>query len=254
MSFFTPFSYRQQAAAAGGGAAPDIIQTNLIRNYNLQNLASYPGSGTTWTDLMGSGYNATLNNGPTYTSGTPNYLLFDGSNDQATANDAGMPTGASNRTIGAWIYPITTAQGAFDLIGYGTNPGFNQWVGGAWFTDPNYPPTPNWSINVYGPWIPTSIAGSNMSFSTWQLVQFTYDSSYNWQLMVNGGTGTGQYKSGNYGNIVNTVLGGNFYIGYLPSGFGPVNARYGQYFAYDAALSQSDLQTNYNNTKALYGL
>ena len=61
--------------------AGDIIQTNLVRNYNAQNPASYPGTGTTWTDLMGSGYNATLTNGPTYTAGTPNYFSTDGVND-----------------------------------------------------------------------------------------------------------------------------------------------------------------------------
>jgi hypothetical protein len=84
--------------------------------------------------------------------------------------------------------------------------------------------------------------------------EFTYDSSYNWKLMVNDGSAANSYKTGNYGNIVDTVLGGSFYIGFLAAGFGALNARYGQYFAYNAALSQSDLQTNYNNTKALYGL
>jgi hypothetical protein len=71
--------------------------------------------------------------------------------------------------------------------------------------------------------------------------------------MVNDGTGTNQYRSGNYGNIVNTTLSGNFSIG-TSSGFGPLNASWGQWFAYDAALSQANLALNYTNTKALYGL
>ena len=173
---------------------PDIIQTNLIRNYNAQIPASYPGIGTTWFDLMGSGYNATLYNGPTYTAGTPNYITTDGSNDTIYANDAGMPSGAGNRTIGCWIYPLSTGNAVFDSIGYGTNPGFNQWIGGAYVNDSGYPPTPNFSVNVYGPWIPTGIAGAKMLSATWQLIQFTWDTSYNYKLMVNDGTGTNQYK------------------------------------------------------------
>ena len=36
------------------------------------NLQTAPSSGTTWTDASGNGYNATLVNSPTFTSGTPN--------------------------------------------------------------------------------------------------------------------------------------------------------------------------------------
>lgn len=232
---------------------PDIIQTNLIRNYNAQIPASYPGTGTTWTDLMGSGYNATLYNGPTYTAGTPNYIETDGSNDTIYANDAGLPIGGAARTIGCWIY--SSATGATkDMIGYGTNPGFNDWIGGAYVGDTNYPPNPGFAFNLYGPWIPTSLAGALLTLNAWNLCQFTWDTSYNYQLMVNDGTGANQYRSGNLGNIVDTVLGGRFYLASLPAGFGPLAARWGQYFAYNTNLTQAQLQTNFNNTKALYGL
>jgi len=235
--------------------AGDIIQTNLIRNYNAQNPASYPGTGTTWTDLMASGYNATLTNGPTYTAGTPNYFTTDGTNDRITAADTGMPAGAAARTIGCWIYPISNASAAYDAIGYGVNNGtFNAWVGGAMQNDTGYPPTPNFSINTYGPWVPTGIAGAKMTINAWQLIQFSLDGSGNYQFIVNDGVAANSYKTGTT-TAFTTVLGGGFYLAWQGgAGFTAINARYGQYFAYSAAMTQANLQLNYTNTKALYGL
>jgi hypothetical protein len=44
-------------------------------------LRSYPGTGTTWTDLSGNGNNGTLVNGVGYNSGNGGSLTFDGVND-----------------------------------------------------------------------------------------------------------------------------------------------------------------------------
>jgi hypothetical protein len=43
--------------------------------------ASYPGSGTTWTDLSGNGRNGTLISGPTYSRADGGSIVFDGTND-----------------------------------------------------------------------------------------------------------------------------------------------------------------------------
>ena len=46
------------------------------------NLASYPGSGTTWFDLSGNSLNGTLTNGPTFSfSDSSSSIVFDGTND-----------------------------------------------------------------------------------------------------------------------------------------------------------------------------
>ena len=42
---------------------------------------SYPGSGTTWTDLSGNGNTGTLINGPTFNSANGGSIVFDGVND-----------------------------------------------------------------------------------------------------------------------------------------------------------------------------
>jgi len=67
--------------ACHGG--PDIIEDNLVLCLDAGNTKSYPGSGTTWTDIMG-GNDATLENGPTFNSDNGGYFIMDGSNDYIT--------------------------------------------------------------------------------------------------------------------------------------------------------------------------
>jgi len=59
----------------------NIVQDGLVLNLDAGNPASYPGSGTTWTDLSGNGKNGTLVNGVGFDSDYGGSLSFDGSND-----------------------------------------------------------------------------------------------------------------------------------------------------------------------------
>jgi hypothetical protein len=85
-------------------AGPKIIKDlSLVLNLDAANKKSYPGAGTTWTDLSKNKYIVTLTSGPTYTvsnggainlAGTPQYLAING----------GMPSGASNAfTFECWV-------------------------------------------------------------------------------------------------------------------------------------------------------
>jgi hypothetical protein len=63
---------------------PDIlpvVTSGLVVNYDASNATSYPGSGTTWSDLSGNNYSATLVNGPTFSSANGGNIILDGSND-----------------------------------------------------------------------------------------------------------------------------------------------------------------------------
>jgi hypothetical protein len=59
----------------------NIIQDGLVLNLDAGNSASYPGSGTTWTDLSGNGNNGTLVNGVGFDGGNFGSLSFDGVDD-----------------------------------------------------------------------------------------------------------------------------------------------------------------------------
>ena len=50
--------------------SPNIVTDGLIICYDAGDQISYPGSGTTWTDLSGNGHVGTLTNGPTFNTGS----------------------------------------------------------------------------------------------------------------------------------------------------------------------------------------
>jgi hypothetical protein len=60
---------------------PAIIRSNLVLCLDAANPKSYPGSGTTWTDLSGNGNNGTLVNGVGYSGSNLGSLVFDGVDD-----------------------------------------------------------------------------------------------------------------------------------------------------------------------------
>jgi hypothetical protein len=72
----------------------------LVLALDAANTKSYPGSGTTWTDLSGSGNTGTLTGGPTYSSVDGGSIVFDGSNDYAQISGS-ITTSAA--TFIAWI-------------------------------------------------------------------------------------------------------------------------------------------------------
>jgi hypothetical protein len=61
--------------------SPRIVTENLVLCLDAGNPKSYPGSGTTWTDLSGRGNNGTLINGVGYSGDNLGSLVFDGVND-----------------------------------------------------------------------------------------------------------------------------------------------------------------------------
>lgn len=110
---------------------------------------SYPGTGSVWLDIAG-GNNATLTNGPTYSSANNGSILFDGANDYAvtpattldlsgshTISAFVSPSFASTSTAGAAIFDFSSSNGVTrsylrwenpSLGFYWDNPGNNAHV------------------------------------------------------------------------------------------------------------------------------
>lgn len=67
---------------------PSIASSGLVLCLDAGNTKSYPGSGTTWTDLSGNGATGTLISSPTYSSSGGGSLVFSGTNyvTASTAN------------------------------------------------------------------------------------------------------------------------------------------------------------------------
>ena len=81
---------------------PPIVETNLVLHLDAGNPSSYPGSGSTWTDLVAS-KQFTLYGGPTYSGNNGGYLEFDPNNSQY-ADATSLPSTLSTWTLEAWFY------------------------------------------------------------------------------------------------------------------------------------------------------
>ena len=84
--------------------SPRTVTDGLILALDAGNTKSYPGSGTTWSDLSGQSNNGTLVNGPTYSSADGGSIVFDGSNDYVDfgSNGASAVNGLSEVTVQIW--------------------------------------------------------------------------------------------------------------------------------------------------------
>jgi hypothetical protein len=93
-------------------SAVSVVTTGLQLYLDAGNASSYPGSGTTWTDLTVNGRNGTLTNGPTYSSADGGSIVFDGSNDFVQCTGSLTVTAA---TFVTWIRRNGN-QGQYDGI------------------------------------------------------------------------------------------------------------------------------------------
>jgi len=90
----------------GFSRGPNIVRDGLVLALDAGSPRSYPGSGTTWNNLVGSSYNGTLNNGPTFSTDNGGCIVFDGIDDQVyftPSNAPSVPSPSSDPiSISAW--------------------------------------------------------------------------------------------------------------------------------------------------------
>jgi len=91
-----------------------VVTDGLVLALDAGNAKSYPGSGTTWTDLSGNSNNGTLTNGPTYSNGS---IVFDGTDDNVLITN---PTTIKNQnfTISVWVNPGTQNASIVSMIDF----------------------------------------------------------------------------------------------------------------------------------------
>jgi hypothetical protein len=89
--------------------APTILTTNLQLHLDAGNPTSYPGSGTTWTDIAGS-RNFALVNSPTYSTDNGGYISFVPASSQYATSSASLPN-LSTWSVEVWHYYTSTTGG-----------------------------------------------------------------------------------------------------------------------------------------------
>ena len=227
---------------------PTPVTSGLVMSLDAGNAASYPGSGTTWTDTVGSKA-FTLFNGPTYSALNGGYINFVAASSQygfATSFDSAL----TQYTVEVWhLFNGTLTGAAPVLFGEGRSTPYSNFMMGT----------------TAGRTVPLKIQGGFWN-GAWQ--QGTtdpgdyYQPANGWYQFVNTYDGaTIKFYANNTLQITKTPS--NFTIS--TSGLG-LNIMRRQDVAnywgggvsiirvYNTALSAADITQNWNANRDRYGL
>jgi hypothetical protein len=221
-----------------------FISAGLVFHLDAGNASSYPGSGSTWNDLAGSGLTTTLYNSPTFSSANGGYLSFVPSSSQYAQTSAAL-LGLSTWTIEVWhYYNGITSDGSpcilTDIYGAdGVN--INFFLG---------------SLTTLAPGLQVGFykdnffitSGETLPATGWYHLVGTYDGS-NVKLYVNNVLTQTQAQNE---TPTSGVVGIRFmrtwnFQNYWGGGLAVVRI-------YNGAKGASDVSTNYNGSKARFGL
>ena len=203
---------------------PRIITDGLVLCLDAGNSKSYPGSGTTWTDLSGNGNTGTLTNGPTYSNGA---IVFDGVDDYVQFTSTSVQTvcfwGRMDASIvnnAALVATSATGDGSLR-----TSPA------GTFRTSPD-------SNDFHNGYVSSLMINGVSNLS-----------SAGAGLTIPGGRTLFQdYYVGAIGNARNISTISHTYLGRLYKG------RVYAVYLYNRQLTQVELSQNFNATRSRYGI
>jgi hypothetical protein len=225
----------------------NLTTNGLVLYYDPSSVSSYPGSGTTITDLSGNGRNGTMSN-ITYTYP---YFTYNGSSSQiSVADNALLEPGSGDWTMEVWVnqsvagndvvlgkFPAGGTQVSYSIrtstSTYYAQMGSGIGSGATLFQNSTF------QVGTIGTW--------------YQLVYvFTNVAANTLQTFVNGSSIGSVGHS--LASILNTTT--DLYIGSYNNG------EYAQWFdgkigitrLYNRALTSAEVLNNYNTDKSKYGL
>jgi hypothetical protein len=214
--------------------SPNIVTNGLVLALDAANPKSYPGTGTTWTDVSGNGNNGTLNNGVGFSPSYKGILTFDGADDDVRTT---LFTNArTNVTMAGWFFVNLGTVGTF--LSNGDDPG-GYCVGiGQYFGTAD-----NQIVGLFG-YVRWLLTGAYYQYTGWHHIAMTLDGSGTPSIYVNGVL-IGTYP----GSMANTPSpGSGFSIG-SQWGIRYANTKCGNSTFYNRALTATEILQNYNATQ-----
>ena len=224
-----------------GISGPKIITSGCVLALDAADKLSYPGSGTTWTDLSGNGNTGTLTNGPTFSTANMGSIVFDGTNDYISIPHA-FNISSGGVTFNIW----------FKLTSTGWSPLIGDWTGPYSFLIQVYNGALNISIRNSAQTDLIFLANPSINTNVIYNLQFAYDkttkigSSYiNGILNDTKTSGQADSAIANTSNAwsiglkqdTGNVISGNVYLCNI----------------YNRSLSSTEVLQNYNVAKNRFG-
>jgi hypothetical protein len=227
-----------------------FVSDGLLVNLDATDASSYPGTGTTWTNLGtgGTNYNATLTNDPAFESGTTANLYFNKptSGDLQQYGTININTGATTAWSMEAIVKISN-KGSWTttpFISIADGIGYNQ--RGAY-------------IGVQGGTINFAPAGNNFqsnqfSNDIWYVITVVYASNIA-SLYLNGVL-KGITTNANNNNLMGANTVNPLYLGNPPTNTSTTvqQIKISRYKFYNKALSASEISSNFSAQKSRFGL
>tara|TARA_Y100000389_G_scaffold17728_1_gene15476 strand:- start:1044 stop:1733 length:690 start_codon:yes stop_codon:yes gene_type:complete len=224
--------------------SPRTVTDGLVLCFDAGNIKSYPGSGTTWTDLSGQSNNATLVNSPSYSSADGGSLSFDGSNNYANFGSNILTSSTTEISCFLWVYPVSDgiilsvlAQSSINSfpfhhsaieIGSSGQLRMSLWHGSL-----------------------TNKVTSSLSFNSWNNVGFTYSGTTLSGYLNGSSVGTTTFTWSKPPNIYFGIMAEDSTdMGTEAYGHGNVS----NFLVYNRSLTVAEISQNYNALKGRYGL
>lgn len=230
---------------------PDLVRDGLIIAYDAGATRSYPGTGTTLTDLSKNGNTSTLTNGPTYSTDGKGSITLDGSDDYIiTSNTPAELQGDPALTVSMWVKRLSDEvvnTGPWGLGGNVTNQGINGW----WQNNNNEIAIDTWGQATFTTGVEFPL--NEWVFATWQKNAGAMTRA-NCTLWKN----TTSYSGNDLTvlraeNVAPNINNNGFVLGRISNSYNvPVNFRYSHVFVYNRVLSSDEVIKNYNALKSRY--
>jgi hypothetical protein len=228
---------------------PNIVRDGLVFALDAGAVRSYPGSGTTVYDLIGSN-NGTFTNGVVFQTNVGGVWEFDGTNDYIN-----FPANAENIisevTCEAWFKPTGTPLNGYHVLfqkngGYsgGAIYGLRANPGGDFLGMIGWGPNSGELLSITG----RPSGYDPLTIGQWYHVVCTYDSNYHLKLYVDGiyvGVNTnGTAPLYNNSDVIRIGTGDSRYT----------NGQIADCKIYNRPLTLEEIQQNYNAHKSRFGL
>ena len=216
--------------------SPHIVSNGLVLALDAGNTKSYPGSGTTWTDLSGKGNNGTITNA---TFNSDGYFAFDGSNDYVShSNDSFVSNGGA--TLECW-FNIDTLFADRTLINHSGFTYFNLLRTFDNNIRLEYKSTSQNNTQLF--------STSTISIGSWYHVVGVVNNT-GARIYINGELDASNSISQNLGTVSSTLYVG----GYSSSSVYRFDGKIAVAKRYNTPLTASEVEQNYNALKGRYGI
>jgi hypothetical protein len=222
---------------------PSSVTSGLVLCLDAANTKSYPGSGTTWTDLSGNGNNGTLVNGVGYNSGNLGSLSFDGVDDRGTFTTP--ITSTSNQTYEIWTNARASAAASSGFAYILHNNSFSSTTGASYLTI-GIKPSQQYFAAFNGAHVTMS---SGVTASNLNIVQITltWDGATQ-KMYMNGDLKDSEALTGTPQNFSTTTSFGDD----KSTTYRMMQGNIYSIKIYNRALTASEIQQNYNALKSRY--